>query len=116
MLKALLNCFASISDYRVLGRTKYTLTEILFIVFIGVLTGCRGWKAIHSFAVSNAYWFKKHLPGLVDIPSVDTLARTISNLDPKALTSGFPKLGKDFLRLSPRTKRKIGRPIKGVTP
>ncbi|MDR1871866.1 MAG: ISAs1 family transposase [Deltaproteobacteria bacterium] len=115
MLKAILNVFSSIPDYRVLGRTKYALTEILFIVFIGVLAGCHGWKEIREYTDFSFLFLKKCLPNLVDIPSVDTLARTISKLDPKMLNFGFLRMAKAFVKLSPKTQKKPGRPPKGHT-
>ena len=107
MFKKLLSKFKSILDYRVKGRTKYPLDTIIAIVFIAVLSGAHGWKGIHEFAVCNAYWLRKAIPGLTEIPSIDTLARTVSRLDQTSARRMVTSVGLEFLRRS--QNRKPGR-------
>jgi hypothetical protein len=61
MFHKILNFFRSIKDYRVQGRIDYKLEHILFIVLVGTLADCHGWKEIHNFAQCNAKWFKEKL-------------------------------------------------------
>ena len=114
MFKKLLRIFKNIADYRIKGRTKHTLQSILSITFIGTLCGACGWKEIHEFAVANVHWLKNLIPLAYGIPGVDTLARTISKLDPNELRKAVTKIAVDFLRRSQR--RKPGRRGKSELP
>jgi hypothetical protein len=79
MFELLLLAFKKITDNRVIGRTKYRLTEILIIFTISVLVGNTSWKGIHLFAVGKLKEFKAlGLKHLNSIPSVDTISRTIA--------------------------------------
>jgi predicted transposase YbfD/YdcC len=116
MLKKLIHLFSKIKDFRVTGRTKYTLEEIFTIAFVGIFSGCHGWKEIYLFAVANEYFFKQLLPTLKQIPSVDTICRTISNpkLDKLEMCNIVILFAKEFLmRIK---KRSRGRPKKDDIP
>jgi hypothetical protein len=87
------NCLLStVCDNRVQGRTKYELQDILTIVFFGTISGCYGWTEIADYAISNAKIFMKILPTLPNIPSVDTIARTVAKLDQSQIREIFTKL------------------------
>ncbi|MDR3203226.1 MAG: transposase family protein [Deltaproteobacteria bacterium] len=74
--------FKTIPDFRVKGRSTYKLYQILTILLIATTAGYKGWKDIHNFAVNYFWFFKLLLPGLENVLSVDTIARTISKIDP----------------------------------
>jgi hypothetical protein len=92
--------FNSVPDYRVQGRSKYPLSTIIAIVAIATIAGCHGWKQIYEYATTYLYWFQTILPNITKLPSIDTLSRTMSNLDPKVFYELLPQLASDFLRLN----------------
>ena len=104
-----------ITDYRVQGRTKHKLSDILLTLFLAVICGERSWKGVHTFGVMNEADLRdKFMPGLKSIPSVDTIARTVSNLDSVQLSTEFSRLSVEFLRRY--RQRPPGRRPKGSPP
>ena len=114
MINYLLAFFQEITDYRVQGRTKYPIQHIVAIVFVGVAAGMTTWKDIRNFCVSYLFCLKEVIPGLEAIPSVDTLSRTISNIDPAEVCQALVKTAKEFL--SRFKNRRPGRPKKNALP
>jgi hypothetical protein len=46
ILDKIINRFKAIPDHKVQGRLSYKQYEILTIVFIGFISGCKGWMDI----------------------------------------------------------------------
>jgi hypothetical protein len=111
VIKKIYSLFAKLPDSRVKGRCEYSLPQLGILFFIGILAGCKTWKATHLYLSlpDTVKWLRSHMPDLKRIPGVDTLARNIAKLDPSHLTSILVKLAPDFLRRG-RLTRKRGRP------
>ncbi|MDR2366857.1 MAG: ISAs1 family transposase, partial [Deltaproteobacteria bacterium] len=114
MFEKLVKIFKSIPDPRVQGRTKHQLWHMLTIAFMAIMAGSHGWKDIHSYGVANFVFFEGLLLGFTEMPSVDTIARTLSTLDPASFCDMLLKLAKDFLRCG--QDRGPGRPNKATPP
>jgi predicted transposase YbfD/YdcC len=115
MLALIKRAFKRITDYRVPGRTKHPLIYILLIVTLAILSGCRTWKEIHTFTVQNFTDLKRRfMPDLESVPSVDTISRTISKLNPSQLVDALASLATQFFRRT--TRFRPGRRPKGSLP
>jgi predicted transposase YbfD/YdcC len=112
MIAKIKKIFSRIPDTRVKGRTKYELSDILFIVFISTIVGCCGWTEIADLAAAQKEFFYRELPNLPSIPRVDTIARAIAKVDPKILADSFIKITMDILKNVRKYPR--GRPKKNT--
>lgn len=70
-----------IPDVRNEKNKIYQSNELVFISIVSVICGADTWNEIESFAKTHEDYFKKRLPGLVSVPSHDTLSRFFSILD-----------------------------------
>jgi predicted transposase YbfD/YdcC len=81
--------FSSLPDPRVQRTRKHKLTDVLVIVLMGIIGGCRSWDSIHVFV----RWGPPELRALLDlphgVPCADTLRRVMSALDPAAFRNAF---------------------------
>lgn len=80
---SLLASLADLPDYRVDRRKLHRLDDILMIVLIGLLGGCRGFEEIAAFAQCREAWLRTVLKLPNGVPSHDTLGRVFAALDPK---------------------------------
>jgi len=60
-----------------------TLGNILFITLCGVVAGAEGWSDIRDYADGHIGWFQQHGYLRDGVPVDDTIARTISRIDPE---------------------------------
>jgi predicted transposase YbfD/YdcC len=81
--------FQNIKDPRVVGRTKHKLFDIIFIAVASTIAGCDDWNSMEVFAEERIDWFKKYCELPNGIPSLYTLQRVISMLNPKAMQKAF---------------------------
>lgn len=72
---------AIIPDVRDDKNKIYQSNEIVFISLVSVICGADTWNEIETFGKTHESYFKARLPGLVSIPSHDTLCRFFSILD-----------------------------------
>ncbi len=91
--KALLESLKTVPDYRVdIGKIRYPLAEVLFMVIFALLKGNTKFKEIFGWMTYNKDnqvlkdIFKKEQ---IDIPSVSTLHRILTNTDNNALEKVF---------------------------
>lgn len=56
-------------------NTRYSLTSILFIVFVTVLCGAKNWEESHVMAEGFADWFRSYIDLPESVPSSATLER-----------------------------------------
>lgn len=80
-----LSLLYSIKDPRS-GVVKYPLDEIIFLVIVGVLSGCTDWEDIIDLGELRLSDLRNYLPYYNGIPSISTLARVISLIDSDHLT------------------------------
>ena len=77
-----IQAFSSIiPDVRDAKNKIYQSNEIVFIALVSVICGADTWNEIETFGKTHESYFKTRLPGLVSIPSHDTLCRFFSILD-----------------------------------
>ena len=88
--------FDELPDPRVERTRKHLLSDILLIVLAGMLTGCRGWDAIHEFVKMGPPELLRLLRLPNGVPSSDTLRRTISKLDAGAFAEAFTEFSQSL--------------------
>lgn len=66
---------------------RHRLTDVLLLVLLGTVVGCRGWDEIVFFSKERETHLREFmdLPG--GIPSADTLRRVMGAVDPKAVNA-----------------------------
>jgi predicted transposase YbfD/YdcC len=113
-LVAFFDPLANYKDERVAGRCKYLMRDILVIAALATICGCRGWKAIHNFAVSRKKNLLEMLPTLGSIPSKDTIARVVAAAPTQPVCESFANVSPDLIKRARRRPR--GRPSKKELP
>ena len=88
-LEAFTSHFSDIDDKRQSTKITYPLFDILFVTMCGVIAGAEGWSEIYDYAVGHHDWFKKHGILANGVPVDDTIARTISRIDPEQFSQCF---------------------------
>lgn len=84
VLKGITISMKDVTDYRC-DISYQPLENIIMIVFIGLLGNCNEWTEIHEFAVLKNKWFSKFLNLEYGIPSLSTIRKTMTLVDPKEL-------------------------------
>ena len=74
-----------LDDSRHQGYTLHSLEEILLIVIFGLLSNCNTYKEIELFIKIHYNWLIKKLKLENGIPSISTIRRVISIINPKEL-------------------------------
>lgn len=75
----------NIKDFRIDRCKKHNLCDILMIVLIGYLTGCKNIEEIHFSAEVWEEMLRKYLELPNGIPSTDTILRVLAGIDGKEL-------------------------------
>ena len=75
----------TIKDFRIDRCKKHNLCDILMIVLIGYLTGCKDIEEIHFSAEVSEEMLRKYLELPNGIPSTDTILRVLAGIDGKEL-------------------------------
>ncbi|MDP7179462.1 MAG: ISAs1 family transposase [Verrucomicrobiota bacterium] len=81
--------FSDVPDPRVERTRKHQLNDVILIVLIGMITGCRSWSDMHWFVEMGPPEIREMLELPNGVPSKDTLRRVISALNPGAFRDGF---------------------------
>jgi predicted transposase YbfD/YdcC len=84
--------FSELDDPRQDGKILYPLEEILFLIFVAVLSCAESWKLIVKFGKIKLELLRKYYPYEHGIPSPSTLCTVMSSLDNRALEPLFNKL------------------------
>lgn len=74
----LLDFLGKVKDKRIERTKKYPISEILFLVLSGLVSGMNTWDDIQFFGEQKIEWLRKYLPYASGIPSHDTLNRVFS--------------------------------------
>lgn len=77
--------FDEIPDPRVQRTRRHRLTDVLSLVLLGTVVGCRGWDAIEEYCEAHEEELREILALPGGIPSADTLRRVMGAVDPTAL-------------------------------
>ena len=88
-IEAFTTHFGELSDNRQLAKVTYPLEDILFITLCGVIAGAEGWSEIRDYADGHLDWFQQHGYLREGVPVDDTIARTISRIDPEQFRACF---------------------------
>ena len=91
--RQLADFFSELRDFRVGGRCKHDLLDIVLIVICATIAGADDFLQIEEFAIARESWLRDRL-GLKlrsGIPSHDTLNRVFALLDPRAVHDCFLK-------------------------
>jgi predicted transposase YbfD/YdcC len=76
------DCFDSVEDPRVAGRTVHPLNSILFLTVAGVIAGADGPEEIETFGDEKLEWLSQFADFEEGIPSHDTIGRVLSIIKP----------------------------------
>lgn len=82
-IEAFTSHFGALTDARQSAKVSYPFEDILFITLCAVTAGAEGWSDIRMYAEGHRTWFEKHGFLQHGIPVDDTIARTISRIDPE---------------------------------
>ena len=105
--------FSVIPDPRKDINVLHNLLDILFLTVSAILCGADSWYEIEYFGKSKVDWLKKYRRFENGIPSHDTIARVIANINPDILAQSFigwvnglrQKNGRDVIALDGKTLR-----------
>ena len=85
----LLGYLSIIKDPRLDRKKLHNLGDILFIAICASLCGCDTWEDIYLFAEIRLDWLKRYITLANGLPSVDTIARVFSLIDPDEFELAF---------------------------
>lgn len=83
--------FSAIDDPRQSAKISYPLFDILLGSLCAVIAGSKGWFEIREYILGHHHWFKTQKMFTDGIPADDTIARTISAIDPESFNACFIK-------------------------
>lgn len=87
--KNLLGYLSIVPDPRLNRKKLHLLTDILFLTVCASLCGCDTWSDIYLFAVEHQAWLETYIDLPHGIPSVDTITRVFSLIDPSKFEFAF---------------------------
>lgn len=73
--------FTSLPDPRRSQGQRYVLSDVLWIIFLGISCGYVGYRSLHKFAKANESYFKEVLCLKHGIPSHVTIRQILTDLD-----------------------------------
>lgn len=82
-------CFSSLPDPRVVGRTSHGLHDILFLTLCATICGMDDWEAIEEWGLARLDWLRQFVVLPHGIPSHDTLMRVFAALDSSRFEACF---------------------------
>ena len=83
--------FSVLTDYRQQSKVDHLLSDILLLTICAIIAGAEGWEDIEDFGNDRLDWLKTVGDFKNGIPSDDTIARTVSLIDPKEFQQCFIK-------------------------
>lgn len=90
-------CFGKLPDVRKPARVKYPMSEILFLVVCGVVSGYESNRAIADFGELKLGWLRKFFPFRHGIPTHETIGDIIGLIDKSAFESAFMEWAQEAL-------------------
>lgn len=90
--------FDEVEDFRVVGRCKHLLSDILGLILLGSLADCNDFSEIQDYGEDNIEELRNHFGFIFSngIPSGDTLERVMRYINPKELESCYHACYKDI--------------------
>lgn len=106
--------FISLSDPRILLKTRHKLIDVIVISLCAVMAGADDWVEIAAFGKEKKQWFKTFLELPKGIPSHDTFGRVFSLIHPGEfakcfanwIRSAFPMGDSDVIAIDGKTARR----------
>jgi predicted transposase YbfD/YdcC len=106
--------FSSVSDPRILRKTRHKLIDVIVITLCAVIAGADDWVEIAAFGKEKEQWFKTFLELPKGIPSHDTFGRIFSLINPEEfakcfvnwIRGAFPMVGSDIIAIDGKTARR----------
>lgn len=92
ILDVLIEELETCTDYRDSMRVYYSMTEILFLTFCGMMCGCESYEDIVDYGKLKLDWLRKYLPYVNGVPSHDTVNRGLGMLNVKELSKVLEKV------------------------
>lgn len=86
---SIVDLFSQLPDPRVERTRRHKLVDILMIVLLGTIWGCKGWDEMYDEADAAEDELRQLLELPHGIPSPDTLRRVMSALAPPAFRDAF---------------------------
>ena len=74
-----------IIDERVNGYVLHSLESVLLLVIFAMIANCNTFSEIHAFGCTHFKWLDKHIKFENGLPSLSTIKRVISFINPKEL-------------------------------
>lgn len=113
-LELLIGELSNCTDYRDESTIKFPLVEVLFLVFCGIVSGCKKYEDIEDFGKMRLSWLRKYLAYQEGIPTHSTIGRVLSILNPRQLEKALLNFSTYGIHLSDGTVlnvdgKKIGR-------
>ncbi len=84
--------FSELEDPRQDGKVLYPLEEILFLIFVSVLSCAESWKLIVDFGKTKLALLRQYFPYNHGIPTASTLCTVMSSLEQSTVESWFNNL------------------------
>jgi predicted transposase YbfD/YdcC len=75
--------FSSLSDPRILLKTRHKLIDVIVIALCAVIAGADDWVEVAAFGKEKEPWFKSFLELPGGIPSHDTFGRVFALINPE---------------------------------
>lgn len=89
VLKSLKEQLKSLTDSRQKAKKVYKIWDVVICTILAVFYGCDSWDDIHDFILFKYNWLKSFLKLSGGVPSVQTIERIFSIIDPKQLEDSF---------------------------
>lgn len=108
-------CLAEVPDPRMAKGKLYALPDVLSLVVLGLMAGCRSLSAIHRFGRCHAEVLP--LLGLRWVPSVPTLSRVLAGVETEALRNALRTFSQQLAaqrQLSHAVVAMDGKTVRGV--
>jgi predicted transposase YbfD/YdcC len=81
--------FENLEDSRTDINKHYDLLDMVFLTMSAVLSGAKGWKAIHIFGVAQLAWLREYREFTHGIPTRHSIGRIIRGIKAESLIGCF---------------------------
>jgi hypothetical protein len=81
--------FENLEDSRTDINKHYDLLDMVFLTMSAVLSGAKGWKAIHIFGVAQLTWLREYREFTHGIPTRHSMGRIIRGIKAESLIGCF---------------------------
>jgi predicted transposase YbfD/YdcC len=111
---SILEHFSTLSDPRIVLKTRHKLIDIVVMTLCAVISGCDDWVEIAAYTKAKEEWFKTFLELPGGIPSHDTFGRVFWLINPDEFGSCFIRWihevfapsGPDIIAIDGKTSRR----------